>query len=452
VAAFHIAYMVPALGLLMGVYLYALVRLTEARTARRAFYFGFGVGMACFGPQLWFFWDIFHVAAVALWAVGAIWIGFFVLIGWGLRRVPGIRGWFLALMLAVVWMGLEYFRSELYYLKFAWLTPGFAMGSNIFSRELVALLGVYGTGFVLTAVAALCSVFRIRITVIEWAIILALLGLLVLLLLPSLGYSGQALHAIAIQLESPSETQILDALDKADASDPHPNYYPPSLLVMSEYNLTTPPTPRIREWCRSHQRYLLIGGIQPLASLPDGREQFADTAFVVDPKGEIVFAQGKCVPIQFFDDGVPAKEQQVWNSPWGRIGICICYDLSYSRVTDKLIQQGANALIIIAMDAMSWGEYEHNLHARIAPARAAEYHVDILRVASSGVTQCAARYGNIQSLPFPDQGATMYAKLDTRTYPRLPPDRYLAPVCVGMTALIVLGLLVRHYWPRGKPA
>ena len=69
VAAFHVAYLVPELALLMGVYLYALVRLTEVGTARRAFYIGFGVGMACFVPQLWFFWGIFHGAAVALWAV-----------------------------------------------------------------------------------------------------------------------------------------------------------------------------------------------------------------------------------------------------------------------------------------------------------------------------------------------------------------------------------------------
>jgi apolipoprotein N-acyltransferase len=282
----------------------------------------------------------------------------------------------------------------------------------------------------------------------EGIVILVLLGFVYLMLLPSLGYSGPAVHAIAIQLETPSEAQVLDALDKAAASDPDAFMIRPSLLVMSEYTLASPPTQRIRDWCRSHQRYLIIGGIQPLDSLPNGKEQWADTAFVIDPKGNIVFTQGKCVPIQFFEDGVPAKDQQIWNSPWGRIGICICYDLSYSRVTDKLIEQGADALVVIAMDAMSWGEYEHNLHARIAPARAAEYQVDILRVASSGVTQCASRFGDVQSIPFPNQGATMPAILRTRTHSRLPPDRSFAPVCVGLTGLIVAGLFGREMRKR----
>ena len=31
----------------------------------------------------------------------------------------------------------------------------------------------------------------------------------------------------------------------------------------------------------------------------------------------------------------------MWDSPWGRIGFCICYDLSYRRVTDRLAALGA---------------------------------------------------------------------------------------------------------------
>ncbi len=46
-----------------------------------------------------------------------------------------------------------------------------------------------------------------------------------------------------------------------------------------------------------------------------------------------VFKQAKSVPIEFFQDGRPAAEQRLWHSPWGNLGICICYDLSYSRVT-----------------------------------------------------------------------------------------------------------------------
>jgi apolipoprotein N-acyltransferase len=450
VAAFHAAYEVPGLGLLMGLYLYGLVRLTEVRTARQAFYWGFAVGMACVAPQLAFFWTIFNAAALALWTVLATWIGFFTLIGWGLRQVPWAKGWLWVTLIAAVWTGLEYFRSELYYLRFAWLTPGMAIGSDPLAEGIVFATGVYGVGFLLAGVAALITAIR-RSRLMEWAVVLVVLIFLALILLPSLGYSGPALHAVAIQLENPNENQVLEMLNQARAADPDKDRSRHSLLVMSEYNLSTPPTQRIRDWCREHGYWLLIGGIQPLAAASGGQERWANTAFVVDDNGEIVFTQDKCVPIQFFDDGVPAKQQSLWNSPWGKVGICICYDLSYSRVTDNLIRQGADALIVIAMDTMEWGEHEHNLHARIAPARAMEYHIDILRVASSGVTQCVSgRYGGTKSIPYPEQGITMTASLHTRYPGRLPPDRYLAPVCVVATGLVVVMLLAQKVskWRR----
>ena len=81
-----------------------------------------------------------------------------------------------------------------------------------------------------------------------------------------------------------------------------------------------------------------------------GTTNFYDTAFVVGTNGEVVFKQVKSVPIQFFKDGLPAKEQTVWNSPWGKIGFCVCYDLSYTRVTDELVRQGAQLLIVPTMD------------------------------------------------------------------------------------------------------
>ena len=83
---------------------------------------------------------------------------------------------------------------------------------------------------------------------------------------------------------------------------------------------------------------------------------------MINPEGRVEFKQAKSVPVQFFVDGMPAKSQAVWESPWGKIGICICYDLSYSRVTDRLIRQGARALIVPTMDMIAWGGHEHELH------------------------------------------------------------------------------------------
>jgi len=193
----------------------------------------------------------------------------------------------------------------------------------------------------------------------------------------------------------------------------------------------------LKNWCREHSRFLVVGGDVLL-----GTTNFYDTAFVVGTNGEVVFQQVKCVPIQFFKDGLPAPEQKVWNSPWGKIGLCVCYDLSYTRVTDELVRQGAQLLIVPTMDVEAWDRHEHELHARVAPVRAAEYGIPIFRLASSGISQAVTWDGKvIAQAPFPGSENSIAAELPLFSRGSLPLDRYLAPVCVGVTGVVTAMLL-----------
>src|SRR5260221_2599613 len=118
IVCFHIAYTsikFPVCGLFIFGYAFGLVRLADQPSVRRVFYFGLIVGFLCAAPQACFFWSIFSVAAVVLWLVFAFWIGLFTAIVCGCIRCWGkVRT---AWLIPVVWTGLEYFRSELYYLK-----------------------------------------------------------------------------------------------------------------------------------------------------------------------------------------------------------------------------------------------------------------------------------------------------------------------------------------------
>lgn len=195
-----------------------------------------------------------------------------------------------------------------------------------------------------------------------------------------------------------------------------------------------------------NQKFLIVGGKD---SSPG--TNYYNTAYVISTNGEVVFKQAKSVPIQFFKDGLPAPEQKVWDSPWGKIGICICYDLSYTRVTDELVRQGAQMLIVPTMDVAEWGRHQHELHARVAPVRAAEYGIPIFRVASSGISQGVSARGRVQSsAPFPGEGEILFfgARLTPDQKGSLPLDRYLAPLCVGVTG-IFMGWLA-YGWLRGR--
>ena len=136
-------------------------------------------------------------------------------------------------------------------------------------------------------------------------------------------------------------------------------------------------------------------------------------------------------------DGLPAPGQRVWDSPWGRLGICICYDLSYTRVVDELVRQGAQALIVPTMDVADWGEAQHRLHSRVAPVRAAEHGLPIIRLASSGISQWVDERGVVRaSAPFPGEESMLAAELRLVEKGSCPIDRVLAPAATALTALV----------------
>jgi apolipoprotein N-acyltransferase len=248
---------------------------------------------------------------------------------------------------------------------------------------------------------------------------------------PSSLKSQSNLPIAGIQLEFPTELQVLDGLNTLVKQ--HPDC---PLLILSEYTFTGPVPDSVKNWCARNHCYLIVGAEDPVSET-----QYRDTAFVIGPDGNTIFQQAKCVPIQMFKDGLPAESQNLWNSPWGKIGICICYDLSYTRVTDQLIRLGAQAIIVPSMDVAFWGQHQHELHYRVAPVRAAEYGVPVFRLASSGISQSVNSSGVVlATAPFPGDGATISSTLNLDQRGSLPLDRYLAPFAVAIDALLIVWL------------
>jgi len=255
----------------------------------------------------------------------------------------------------------------------------------------------------------------------------------------------QQLKLAGVQLEFPDEQTVLVELDKLLAQSPDAHLY-----VLSEYTFGGPVPDSVKEWCRKHRKYLVAGG---KAYVDPSETQFRNTAFVIGPDGNETFSQVKAVPIQFFKDGLPAEEQSVWHSPWGKLGLCVCYDLSYTRVTDELIRKGAQAIVAPTMDVQDWGERQHLLHARVAPIRAAEYGVPIFRLCSSGISQAVNRWGQVlATAPFPGQGKFLEATFELPSRGRRPVDRFLVWPCVVICAVLLVWHLVHAFQRRAKTA
>jgi apolipoprotein N-acyltransferase len=334
-------------------------------------------------------------------------------------------------------------------LRFAWITPGGACDAESW-LALPKDWGLYGAGFLFAIAAALLASRLdhggLRPTRRGFTVaVIASLGLWLQSSFKDTRPGVIPIEVAGAQLEMAGAPEVMEALKQMAARHPSAR-----LLVLSEYTFDGPVPETVLAWCRRNDRYLIVGGKEPL---PD--KKFRNTVFVVGPEGKIVFSQVKAVPIQFFDDGLPAEEQKVWHSPWGAIGICVCYDLSFSRVVDRLARLGAQAVISPAMDAEHWGAYQHELHRRITRIRAAEYRLPIMRLASSGISQIVNRDGVEQATaPFPGQGEIIHGflQLEQPATPHLPPDRILAPVCVGVTGLAALILLMQSWRDRRRIA
>jgi len=426
IASFSLAYAFTRCEFLMAVFFFCLFPLARLRTGRRAYYFGLGIGFAIYTPHLLFFWKIFGGCAIALWYVLPFWLGMFLMLGRACLFRFGPAAW--ACLAPFLWTGLEFFRSELYYLRFSWLNAGFVF-SDSRALHYLSACGVYGIGFLFMAAA---GVFHLRGRA-RW-IGLALLTAAALYpaFMPASGDSPQKILRVAgVQLEGSDSAAVVSALGDAAAKFPDADVF-----VLSEYAFHMPVPPLVRTWCRKHRKFLVAGGEDPAAS-PD----FYNTAFVVDTQGDIVFRQAKSVPVQFMKDGLPARSQQLWESPWGKIGLAICYDDGYSRVMDELIRQGAQALILPTMDSVDWGAAQHLLHGRVAPVRAAEYAVPVFRVCSSGVSQSIDATGRVLSAaPFAGEGAMLAGELALPARGRIPPDRLLARLSVAVSAALIAWL------------
>ena len=268
VVCFHIAYTPAQSGLLAVAivgYVICLVQLARLLTTRQCFYTALAVGFACFAPQLECFWHIFGAGAIALWLVLALWIALFVgLTHLALIKLGTKRAVFLVPFL---WTGLEYFRSELYYLKFSWLNPGYAFGT-------FQPFGVFAAGFCVAAFAAVWLLpwkIAFRMTLSDLIIYIILLGILAALLLPSFAIPyGRRIRPspliAGVQLEFPTEREVAQSLNKIIAQQPEikllrfKDTTNVDLVVLPEYTLDGEPTEALKNWCKTNRKFLIVGG------------------------------------------------------------------------------------------------------------------------------------------------------------------------------------------------
>lgn len=112
----------------------------------------------------------------------------------------------------------------------------------------------------------------------------------------------------------------------------------------------------LRAEAQALQIWLLIGSLGLLTQDADGR--FANRSFLIAPSGEITARYDK---IHMFDVNVsetevyresagyrPGTQAVLAETPFGRIGMTVCYDLRFAHLHRRLAQAGAQILTVPA--------------------------------------------------------------------------------------------------------
>ena len=208
---------------------------------------------------------------------------------------------------------------------------------------------------------------------------------------------------------TPEVTNIVTADRDHLAATLQPEASDPTLAALREEALT------LGIW-------LLIGSLALKTGDPDGR--FANRSFLVAPTGEIVARYDK---IHMFDVDVSAQERHresaafrpgdravVTETPFGKIGLTICYDLRFPVLYRRLSQAGARIITVPAAFTPPTGEahWQSLLRARaiengtfvLAPAQTGQ---NAPHRATHGHSLAVAPWGEVLADAGTDSGVTL---------------------------------------------
>ena len=344
-----------------------------------AFRLGVIAGIALYGLSLKWLFTVFGFFAITLIFILALFWGIFFLILNMIRRRFGLMS--ALVMLPVIWTAVEFFRSELWVLKFGWLALGYSQYRSGIFLTAAAFIGVYGVGLIIAAVNGVLAMIIVFRSKKAYWLSAAILSLLSLFLLAAHKNQREGIHINTVRAYCVHGAGTLNnMMERVEAADPAPG----SLICLPEYSVIDSPfnnlllKKKVEEFARRTRSYFIFGCLDSLIF----EESFNNVALLYGPSGRCLGKFQKHHPIQFFIDGKQGSGYPVYYTSAGVIGIGICYDLDYVDVARNITAKGAGLIVCPTLDNTVW----HKQHAALLPFRAAETGRYIIRPAREGIS------------------------------------------------------------------
>ncbi len=400
---------------------------TTNTTPRRAFYLGMLQGATGYGITVYWLFYIFATAAVPLLAILALFTALFCLL-FNFLTSQSKSAVLKVLFAATLWTAFEFYRSELFFLRFPWITPGSALGPTFLSP----ILGVYGASFFVIAASA---GFMYRRTI-PLAIILSLCIMCLGIFRPGRVEpdENESITVTVVQSEACFLQPYVALTRTAKKASP-------DLIIWPEYSLPYDVRRKpddfavLTNLCAEMDAILIVG---TRTIVGPGSRDWRNTALVLDKRG-VLGEYYKARPVHLFNDGIPGRNFKPIQTTLGAFATPICFDCDYSELARRMVKLGAEYFAVPSFDAKSWSANQHLQHALLFRLRAAENARWLACAASSGVSQVIDPHGNVhRSLPPMETGVLTYRIGRSRRITIFTRVGWLFPwLTVGCSAVII---------------
>ncbi|MCP5536240.1 MAG: hypothetical protein H7A51_08415 [Akkermansiaceae bacterium] len=375
----------------------------------QALYLGLVHGALFYGVTMSWLLDVFQESRyvfIPLVLIMALFTGFFAR-GYAVASIRYRMGWTTALFAAVWWVAVEFYRSEVFHLKFPWMTPGVGLDPTWMSP----ILGVYGVSFLIILGAAM--VCQRRLHRLLGSVILLVMVVSVMLQKTRESPMNTSVTVAAVQSEVADIDHYIQ-LTRSVTSEDTKSF---DIILWPEYALPLDVRRNHRQWRQLNDLAEETSSILVVGTQTSTADGWYNTALTFSRDG-VLGEHYKNHTVHFFEDGIAGKEANAVAAPRWKIGTPICFDCDYQDVIRRMVADGAEFLIIPSMDAIHWGEKQHDQHAELFRHRAAENGRWAVVAATSGMTQVIDPNGNrVQSIPMIEEGVltTEIAKSNRQT-------------------------------------
>lgn len=380
--------------------------------------------------------NLFGWLAVGLWCFTALFGGLFGAIAAGGRHLLGVPA---------LWVGVEWLRAEANPLRCGWFVLGLSQAPSGRMVQAADLAGGYGLSFGMALTAAcLARAIGDRRALLGAAAAPLAVWLYGGWVLPRWDIPGEVTAAV-VQCEFPAEEiKAYRRLTESVAGAK------PRLVVWPELALpgSIERDPRLMARLKFHVQ--AVDAAFVIGCEGGERGAVTNQALVFGEDGRLLGRYVKRVPVPLLESYVPGKVDPVFDTPVGKLGVCICYDQDFPFVTRGLVRAGAQVLAVPTMDLAEWGGLQHRQHAANARVRAVAHRRFVVRATTSGVSQIIAPDGRVLSeIPDMEEGAGT-AKVAPVSWITVN-DRFgwwLGPACAAWGAGVVLWRMAS--WRRSR--